>query len=256
MRLFEPRSIRAIAVTAVFCGGALAAAACSKSLTVGGARSPGSEPERVLLVEHEPCDTAKASKVEDSNRDGRPDVMTVSSGGRDACTAVDLNFDGKIDRYVYFDGSGAIRRVENDFDRDGRIDEVQHFKGGELFRKDREMNLDGKFDTWDYYEGGKLVRRERDSDGDGKVDQWWSFPEAGNQACPVVAVDRDGDGHPDVGSEVDICKPQGDEPANILATSSALAPKPPAPGASSSAPPSPAPSSSTPPSPASSGGTQ
>lgn len=243
MRLIEHRSVRGIAVTAFFCCVALAAAACSKSLTVGGARSAGgSEPERPLKVEHEPCDTSKASRSEDSNGDGRADILTVASGGRDACKALDLNFDGKFDRYQYLDGSGGVRRVENDFDRDGRIDEVQHFRGGELFRKDREMNLDGKFDTWDYYEGGKLTRRERDSDADGKVDQWWSFPEPGNQACPVVAVDRDGDGHPDVGSEVDVCKPQGDEPANILATSSAYAPKAPAPGASSSAAPSPAPS--------------
>lgn len=245
MRLFQHRSVRGFAATASFCGMTLLIAACSKSISVGGARSAdGSEPNRPLKVEHEACDTSKPSKSEDSNGDGRADIITVSSGGREACKALDLNFDGKIDRFVYFDGSGSVRRIENDFDRDGRMDEVQHFRGGEIFRKDREMNLDGKFDTWDYYEGGKLARRERDSDADGKVDQWWTFPEPGNQACPVVAVDRDGDGQPDVGSEIDICKPQGDEPANILATSSAVAPKPPAPGAAS-APPPPAPATSS-----------
>ncbi|MCC6644422.1 MAG: hypothetical protein IT374_02485 [Polyangiaceae bacterium] len=237
-------------MTAVFCGLALLAA-CSKSVSVGGAKSAGSEPDRPLRVEPPACNVAKASSTEDGNGDGRPDVFNVSSG---SCKAVDLNFDGKIDRYVYLDGGGVVRRIENDFDRDGRLDEVQHFRGGELFRKDREMNLDGKFDTWDYYEGGKVVRRERDTDADGKVDQWWTFPDAGNQACPVVASDRDGDGLADVGSEVDICKPQGDEPANILATSSAFGQKPPAPGASSSVAPPPASSSSA--APAASGGSK
>lgn len=182
---------------------------------------------------HEACDeTSSRAKPQDSNNDGKPDIVVLVDGSREVCSSSDLDFDGHPDRYVYFDRAGAARRIETDHDRDGRVDEVITLRGGQVVRKDRAMSLSGKLDTWDLYERGVLVRRERDSDGDGKVDQWWVFNNREKPECAIVATDKDGDGRPDLGSQVDLCSEEG-EPPSILPTSSVAV--------SSSAPPGPPP---------------
>jgi hypothetical protein len=169
------------------------------------AKGPG-ETNLPLTVDHEPCDTGSSSAQKvDANGDGKPDVVRVMSGGRETCRMVDLNHDGRPDSFTYLDANGAIRRTESDFDRDGVIDEIAHYSGGVLVRKDRETNLDKRLDTWDLYQGGKLVQRLRDSDANGKVDQWWTWPNPDRQECAVIASDHDADGQPDPTSVVDAC---------------------------------------------------
>src|SRR4051812_7460880 len=85
---------------------------------------------RDTQVVHEPCDVTAAQKV-DANGDGKPDISIVNRDGREVCRAVDLNFDGIVDAYSYFDASGQLRRRENDYDKDGQIDEISTFKGGQ-----------------------------------------------------------------------------------------------------------------------------
>jgi hypothetical protein len=161
-------------------------------------------------MEHEDCDVTSGSAQKlDTNGDGKPDIVKVMSGGRESCRMVDLNHDDKPDAYIYFDASGAIRRRESDFDRDGKIDEIAYYTAGVITRKDRETNLDGKLDTWDFYEGGKLHHRMRDSDGDGKVDQWWSWANPDKIECAVIASDHKGDGKPDPSNVIDVCAAPG-----------------------------------------------
>lgn len=162
--------------------------------------------ERDTAIVHEPCekDSAAAQKV-DVNGDGTPDIIHVSKDGREVCRVVDLNLDGAIDAFIYYDGQGLERRRESDFDRDGRADEIAHYERGAVVLKERETNFDDKLDTWDYYEGPRLVRRERDSDGDGIIDQWWQFNNPNDAKCAVVASDQNADGKPDPNSVVDLC---------------------------------------------------
>ncbi len=155
-------------------------------------------------MEHEPCDLSDGKGI-DANGDGRPDIVQVFSGSRETCRAVDINMDTVIDRYVYFDGSGAKRRIESGFDRDTRPDEISYFEGGQLVRKERETNNDQRIDTWSYFQGGRLVREERDSTGDGYIDQWWEFNRADRPECALVVTDGDGDGEPDPDSKIDTC---------------------------------------------------
>jgi len=69
-----------------------------------------------------------------------------------------------------------------------------------------DTNGYGKIDTWDVMdENGNLTRRAHDSNGDGRVDQAWTFDPA-RHGCAIVASDVDGDGKPDPGSPVDICR--------------------------------------------------
>jgi hypothetical protein len=217
-------------LAALVLGLVLAAGCSSPEAENANAKSPGSGPEkRDTSIVHEPCDIGSTDAVKvDVNGDGRPDIIHVMKGGKEVCRAVDLNMDGKMDVFIYYDDQGRERRRESDFDRDGRCDEIAIYENGQLKLKLRETNFDDKIDTWDYYEGGRLVRRERDSDGDGIVDQWWTFNNPANPKCAVVAVDRNADGKPDPESVVDLCGESYGAPAK--------APAPGAPPAASAAP--------------------
>lgn len=177
-------------------------AACSGAQGQGAGARGGGE-RRETEIEHEPCDlTSSGAVASDADANGRPEIIKVMEDGREICRAVDINLDGTIDVFAYWDERGLRRRVEAGFDRDPVPDEVSIFEGGQLVRKERETNNDRRIDTWVYFEGGRPVREERDSTGDGYVDQWWSLA---NPKCPVVTTDGDGDGRPDKGSEIDLC---------------------------------------------------
>lgn len=163
--------------------------------------------QRETKIALEKCDTASASAENiDANGDGRPDVVRVKQGSREVCRTADLNFDGKVDRTTFFDSGQKVRRVESDFDRDGRVDEIAIYEGGVLKEKQRATTLAGKLDTWEFFEQGRLARTERDENGDGFIDQWWEYPRHG---CPLIHVDTDGDGRPDPGASIDYCKETG-----------------------------------------------
>lgn len=183
---------------------------CSASVNTGAQSPDGRVTRRDTRIQHEPCDLESAGTEKiDVNGDGRPDIYIVKSSGKEVCRAVDLNFDGHLDTWSYRDGAGQLRRRESDYDRDGRVDEISIYKGGALVEMYRATTLAGKLDTWQFYEGGKLVRAERDSDGDAVVDQWWEYPPTNKPGCPLIHSDLDGDGRPDPGATVDICKDAG-----------------------------------------------
>jgi hypothetical protein len=168
-----------------------------------GANGPGLG-HRDTGIHHQACDIAsKNAQAIDANNDGRADLIMVMEGGREVCRAADLDFDGKVDVWTYFDASGKITRREFDYDRDGAIDEIQIFAAGQIVEKQRASTLAHRIDTWEKYTNGKIVSAERDANGDGRIDQWWDFRKAD---CPVIHSDVDGNGQPDPNSTVDYCK--------------------------------------------------
>ncbi len=201
--MFLPIRIRHVLLFACF---APFSTACSKSVSTSAGTSPkGEQSASPTEVVHEECDVEADGTVKtDANNDGRADISRVMAGNRELCRVLDLNFDGKVDNFLYFDEAGKLRRRESDFDRDGLIDEIGIYQAGRILYKHRETNLDGKLDTWDTYKNGRLTERRRDTNADGKVDQWWTFPDPTKLECPVVATDEDGDGKPD--ARHDPCK--------------------------------------------------
>jgi hypothetical protein len=189
------------AAVGVLVGAFTVLAACGGSSK--GAQNAAGITQRDTRIVHEDCPIDKGSTEKiDANLDGRPEVSIVSDGGREQCRAVDLNLDGKIDSWIYRDPNGQVRRRENDYDRDGRVDEIAIYRGGLLVEKHESTTLANKIDTWQFYQNGQLARTERDSDGDEVIDQWWEW----SKGCPMIHSDVDSDGRPDPGATVDYCK--------------------------------------------------
>lgn len=204
-RADHPRRLRRLASCLILVAPLAAAACVTPDQTNSKADSAVDNRVRDVAFHHEACEPNSDSKTVDVNNDGRPDIVHVMKGGREVCRIVDLNFDGAVDVYIYYDDAGKERRREADFDRDGRPDQISTYKDGQLVENDRETNYDDKVDTWDYYTNGVLTRRERDSDGDGIIDQWWQFYDPARPKCAVVAVDHNADGKPDTDGQVDLC---------------------------------------------------
>ncbi|MCC6528291.1 MAG: hypothetical protein IT373_36945 [Polyangiaceae bacterium] len=220
--------------------------ACKSS---GDARSPddaAKKPRDTEMV-HQACDLeSSGASVLDADRDGRPEIIRVMSGSREVCRAVDINGDGGIDFFNYFDAEGRLTRRESGFDRDNRPEQIAYYEGGQIVRRERETNFDGKLDTWDYYEGGRLVREERDATADGFVDQWWDFDRAAEPECARVRSDADADGQPDAEEPIDTCASDAFRPTPAASASTAASAAPAASASvvspPASAPPAPAPS--------------
>ncbi len=206
MRAFRSLNRRGFAWSVLLLG-ATFQLGCNNANTAGPSAPGSGITRRDTAVTHEACaiNSSGTEKI-DANGDGKPDIFIVREGGREVCRAVDLNFDGVIDTYSYFDSAGQLRRRENDYDKDGQIDEISTFKGGQITEKDQSTALAKKLDTWDFYQAGMLMRTERDSNGDGIIDQWWEYPKPG---CPLIHADMNNDGRPDPGATIDYCKETG-----------------------------------------------
>jgi hypothetical protein len=175
-----------------------------------GARSGenGTVVEKDTEIVHEECDVGSSNSERlDANADGKADVTIVKTGNRELCRALDLNFDGIADTWIYLAENGLdVRRRERDYDRDGRIDEIALFEKGALVEKQLATLMTNKLDTWEHYHEGRLASTERDSDGDNLVDQWWDYRKPG---CPLIHADANRDGRPDPEISVDYCKETG-----------------------------------------------
>jgi len=213
-----PRGRRGrLAVTAVVLLGAIA---CHRGGsdddpegTSGGEETPQIERELCLGQGHEERGT-------DVNGDGTADVTDAvtdaSDGARRLCTAMDMNFDGRVDLVRFYGDDGETARLEeHDFDFDGKVDEVALFEGGERVRAELDTDFDDRMDlfmwcehgnatrverrrvrrdhvdTWETYENGLLAEAKYDEDADGEADRTEIYREG---RLHIEEIDRNGDG--------------------------------------------------------------
>jgi hypothetical protein len=141
-------------------------------------------------------------KTYDLFHTGRPDVWEYyktipdPAGGKPTLQLVrkemDLNDDGKVDLWRWYNDKQQVVKEALDLDFDGHVDELILFDDkGVPVKKELALNFTGKPNLWKYYEKGNLVRKERDTKGTGKVDTW-EYWEGGH--IDRVGTDTDGDG--------------------------------------------------------------
>jgi len=142
----------------------------------------------------------------DRNHNGVIDTWTDMDGARPVMSRIDLNEDGKIDRWEYYDDKGQLAKVGFSRKDDGKPD-AWAFAGadGRILRVEISSTGDEKkIDRWEHYDpsrvgpdgdaSGALVSAEEDTNGDGRPDKWETYE---NGHLATVAFDESHRGIPD-----------------------------------------------------------
>ena len=130
----------------------------------------------------------------------------------------DLDADGRIDRWEYFDAQAALILVGTSSRADGvedtwtrpsptasgemhvslarlrdrLADRHEYFRGDQLVRAEEDTNSDGRIDKWERYEGASLREAAFDTSfTKGRPDRRVRYDATGTS---VVEADPDGDG--------------------------------------------------------------
>jgi hypothetical protein len=131
----------------------------------------------------------------DRNKNGKIDTWTDMDGTRPVRSRSDLDEDGIVDRWEYYDEKGALAKVGFSRKKDGKPD-AWGYSGpdGKLLRVEISSTADEKkIDRWEYYDATGLVRAEEDTHGKGR-DKWETYK---GGALQTASMDEDGDGRPD-----------------------------------------------------------
>jgi hypothetical protein len=132
----------------------------------------------------------------DRNQNGTIDTWADMEGSLLLRSRSDLDEDGSLDRWEYYDDKGFLTKVGFSRRQDGRAD-AWAFSGpdGKVERIEVSSMADEKtIDRWEHYISGSIANAEADTNGDGRPDMWQSY-EAG--ALKAAYMDEDGDGRPD-----------------------------------------------------------
>jgi hypothetical protein len=167
---------------------ALLAASCS---------SPRPDPAKETTKPTYDKTTGKLTQLTfDRNGNGVIDTWTDMDGATPLRSRVDLDEDGKIDRWEYYDAQGALLKVGFSRNNNGKPD-AWGFAGpdGKIARVEVSSTGDEKkIDRWEHYTNAVLMRADEDTNGDGRADKWEVYE---NGAVRTVEFDEDGDGRPD-----------------------------------------------------------
>ena len=178
-----PRFVACAAVAAILCS-----AACS---------DPEAERLKKTTIPTYDKTTGKLTELTfDRNKNGRIDTWTDMDGSKPRRSRIDLDEDGKIDRWEYYDDTGAVTKVGYSRNKDGKVD-AWAFSGpdGQVARVEISSTGDEqKIDRREFYDHGGLVRTEEDTNGDGRADRWETYADG---ALATVSMDENADGKPD-----------------------------------------------------------
>ena len=142
----------------------------------------------------------------DANKNGKIDTWTDMDGTKPLRSRMDLDEDGTLDRWEYYDDKGGLVKVGFSRKKDGKPDAWAYARAdGKVDRVEVSSTSDeGKIDRWEHYDparagaagesSGALVAAEEDTNRDGKADKWETYE---NGAVKSTAFDEDFDGRPD-----------------------------------------------------------
>src|SRR5262245_23427251 len=141
----------------------------------------------------------------DRNKNGRIDTWTDMDGTKPLRSRIDLDEDGKLDRWEYYDDKGGLAKVGFSRKQNGKPDAWAYAgPDGKVARVEISASGDEKkIDRWEHYDAslagpkgdptGALVAAEDDTDGDGRPDKWETYEHG---TVKTVAFDEGKTGHP------------------------------------------------------------
>jgi len=132
--------------------------------------------------------------VYDGNHDGKPDAWAFMQGTAVVRIELDLNEDGVVDRWEYYDADRKLQKIGTSSHGDGVVDTWLSTPNPNESRVERSTRRDGKVDWTEFYQKGALQRVEQDVDHDGRTDRWEIYEHG---ALASVAFDTVHRGKPD-----------------------------------------------------------
>src|SRR5207342_1019789 len=113
----------------------------------------------------------------DRNKNGVIDTWTDMDGSTPLRSRIDLDEDGKIDRWEYYDDKGGLAKVGFSRANNGKADAWAYSApDGSVARIDISSTADEhRIDRREFYVHGSLLRVEEDTNGDGRVDKWETY---------------------------------------------------------------------------------
>jgi len=141
----------------------------------------------------------------DANGNGTIESTSHMDGTRIIRIELDLDENGKMDRWDFYRSDRKVEKVGFSRLNDGVMDAQAFYEPeGVLARIDVSTRRDGTFDRTEFYEAGVLDRIADDINGDGRPDKWETYrplPAAGpndpGYAITSSAFDDSGSGRPE-----------------------------------------------------------
>ena len=141
--------------------------------------------------------------VSDRNGDGRSETRAFMDGAVLKRIEIDRNGDGAPDRWEFYrsaqtagrGGAGEIPVIERAEEANGAGNAVtrrEFYFAGAIHRVEDDADLNGKTDKWEWYEKGELARVELDLVGKGYPSQRLIYGAGG--VVSSIETDPDGDG--------------------------------------------------------------
>jgi hypothetical protein len=97
-------------------------------------------------------------------------------GARIRRIEIDLDENGKVERWDFYRPDRALEKVGLSRQNDGVLDAYAFYlPDGTLDRMEVSSRRDGAFDRVEFYQHGFLTRSEEDLDGNGLTDKWEAY---------------------------------------------------------------------------------
>jgi hypothetical protein len=124
-------------------------------------------------------------------------------GARIRRVELDLDENGKVDRWDFYRPDGALEKIGLASGSTGVMDSQAFYTPtGELQRIEISTKHDGRFDRVEFYQQNMLVRSQDDTNGDGRPDKWDEYTPYPNHRpgepafrITATAFDDIGSGH-------------------------------------------------------------
>jgi hypothetical protein len=158
------------------------------------------------LRAHYDHQTGRLLKLEvDTNHNGIVDTVSFMDGSHIVRVELDLDENGKTERWDFYKPDGTLEKVGFSRLNDGIMDAQAFYQPEKvLARMEVSTKRDGQFDRVEFYQNGALTRAQEDTNGDGKADKWDSYkpvehPKPGEPAYTITSTEFDdsGSGRPE-----------------------------------------------------------
>ncbi len=134
------------------------------------------EPGAPAKAEYDPHTGHLRRLAADINHDGRHDAVAVLDGTRLDRIELDLDENGKVERWDYYGGQPKVQSVGFSRRNDGVLDARAFYAAnGQLARIEISTRRDGRFNRVEFYDDSRLTHATEDSNGDGRVDRWETY---------------------------------------------------------------------------------